>query len=336
VEELRRYSRNPELTFDDAARLAGRMRLRGTLAFSAAKQARVSNAAGALDGVKVIGASATYFRAQGLRVARGRPFSEREAERGVAVAVIGRDLATRLFAGQSPLGRTVQTAGIPFRVVGVLEPQGSLFSLSMDRMLLVPARAPLNGVLWRRNVADAIAFGAGDPSAVPAAAVELEGWMRLRHGLRALERNDFDVTTSQGAMEVWNRISRVMLIAAPALIGIALLVGALVSANVMLVSVSERTHEIGVRMSLGARRRDILLQFLIEAGTTSGLGGVAGVLVGLLLTAMIGLLSPLPARLAPWSVAAGIVVGVGVGLAAGVYPAYRASRLDPIAALGHE
>ncbi|HKP74250.1 MAG TPA: FtsX-like permease family protein, partial [Longimicrobiaceae bacterium] len=117
---------------------------------------------------------------------------------------------------------------------------------------------------------------------------------------------------------------------------IALLVGALVSANVMLVSVSERTREIGIRMSLGARRRDILLQFLVEASTTSGMGGAAGVLTGLVFALLIRVLSPLPTHVAPWSIGVGIGVGIAVGLAAGVYPAWRASRLDPIAALGHE
>jgi putative ABC transport system permease protein len=234
------------------------------------------------------------------------------------------------------LGRTVQVAGVPFRVVGVLERQGSLFSMSLDKMLLVPARSPLNGVLFGRNAVEAVSFRVADPSALTGAAAELEGWMRLRHGRRPADPNDFDIGTSAGALEIWDRVSRVMLIAGPALVGIALLVGALVSANVMLVSVSERTREIGIRMSLGARRRDILLQFMVEAATTSGIGGMMGVVAGLVFTVFIRVFSPLPARLAPWSVVVGVAVGVAVGLAAGVYPAWRASRLDPIAALGHE
>jgi putative ABC transport system permease protein len=335
-EEARRYARNPMITFADAAWLAEQMETPGVLAYSSSKQARVATSSGAaLESVKVIAASAPYFRVQALQVARGRPFSEREAERGVPVAVVGRDVAARLFAGRPVLGRTVQVAGVPFRVVGVLERQGSLFSMSLDKMLLVPARSPLNGLLFGRNAVEAVSFRVADPSALAGAAAELEGWMRLRHELRPADPNDFDLGTSAGALEIWDRVSRVMLIAGPALVGIALLVGALVSANVMLVSVSERTREIGIRMSLGARRRDILLQFMVEAATTSGIGGVAGVVVGLVFTVFIRLFSPLPARLAPWSVVVGVAVGVAVGLAAGVYPAWRASRLVAIAALGH-
>jgi len=336
-EEARLYSRNPAITFDDAAWLAQRMETPGVLAFSSSKATRVATASGAaIEGVKVIAASAPYFRVQALQVARGRPFSEREETRGLPVAVVGRDVAVRLFGGGPVLGRTLQVSGMPFRVVGVLERQGSLFSMSMDKMMLVPARSPLNGVLFRRNEVEAVSFRVRDPAALAAAATELEGWMRLRHGLRPAARNDFEIGTSAGAMEIWDRVSRVMMIAGPALVGIALLVGALVSANVMLVSVSERTREIGIRMSLGARRRDILLQFLVEAGTTSGLGGAAGVLAGLVFALLIRVFSPLPAQVAPWSIVAGIGTGIAVGLAAGVYPAWRASRLDPIAALGHE
>lgn len=337
VDEARRHARNPELTFHDAEWLAARMQASGWMASSSTKQARASTGTGGnIDGVRVVAASASYFRVQGLRVEWGRPFSDREAERGVPVVVLGRDVAARLFPGQAALGGTVQVAGTPFRVVGVLEKQGSLFSVSLDKMLLIPDRSPLNGVLFRRNVVEAIAFRAGTPAAVPAAAAELEGWMRLRHGLRPLETNDFDVSTSQGAMEVWDRVSRAMMVAGPALVGIALLVSALVSANVMLVAVSERTREIGIRMSLGARRRDILAQFLVEAATTSGIGGAMGVVLGLVFTVMIRVLSPVPARVPAWALLAGVAVGVAVGVAAGVYPAWRASRLDPIDALGHE
>lgn len=336
ADEERRYARNPELTLADAAWLAERMQAPGTLAASSTKQARVSTPQGGIDGVRVVSASYSYFGVQALRVAQGRPFSDREAERGVAVTVLGRDVAARLFPGRAALGQMVQVAGTPMRVVGVLDKQGSLFSLSLDKMLLVPARSPLNGVLFRRNVVDAISFRASDPAGVPAAAVELEGWMRLRHGRRALDANDFEITTSKGAMEVWDRVSGVMMVAGPALAAIALLVSALVSANVMLVAVSERTREIGIRMSLGARRRDILLQFLVEAATTSGLGGAAGVLLGLAFGVFIRVVTPVPARVAPWSLVVGVAVGVAVGIAAGVYPAWRASRLDPIEALGHE
>jgi putative ABC transport system permease protein len=127
-----------------------------------------------------------------------------------------------------------------------------------------------------------------------------------------------------------------MFIALPGLVGISLVVGAVVIMNIMLVSVTERTREIGLRKALGAKRRDIMLQFLIEAGTLSGLGGLIGIGLGMALAALIAAVSPLPASVAPWSIGLGLFLGVGVGLAAGVYPSSRASRLDPIVALRQE
>ena len=142
--------------------------------------------------------------------------------------------------------------------------------------------------------------------------------------------------TAEASLSFWTRISQVMFVALPGLVGISLVVGAVVIMNIMLVAVTERTREIGLRKALGARRRDILVQFLIEAGTLSGLGGAIGILLGLGLAAIVSAMSPLPASVAPWSIGLAIFLGVGVGLAAGVYPSTRAARLDPIVALRAE
>ncbi|HEX8431522.1 MAG TPA: FtsX-like permease family protein, partial [Longimicrobium sp.] len=335
--ERRAWSRRAPLTLDDAGWLRERMRTPGVLSagWSALTSAAVPGAR-TLSKVQLSGVSASHFQVQSVAIAEGRPFSEREAERGVAVTVLGREVARHLFPGRRALGERVLLGGIPYRVVGVMEPQGKVFTISMDRAAIVPARSPLNGVVTPRDVAESISFKVPDRAFLPAAMAEVEGWMRVRKRLRPADANEFTVTTSERALAAWGRVSRVMMIAVPGLIGVSLVVGALVIMNIMLVTVTERTYEIGLRKAVGARRRDILFQFLVEAATLSGFGGALGVAAGFALAALIAAVSPLPARVAPWSAALGLGLGIGVGVLAGVYPAIRAARLDPIAALGHE
>jgi putative ABC transport system permease protein len=158
----------------------------------------------------------------------------------------------------------------------------------------------------------------------------------VRRGLKPSEGNNFSVETAEDSLAFWDKIRTILLLALPMLVGISLVVGAIVIMNIMLVSVAERTREIGVRKSLGARRRDILVQFLIESSTLSAAGAFLGIGAGVLLAKLVQAMSPMPATVAPWSIVLAIFLGVGVGLAAGVYPAWRASRLDPIVALRSE
>jgi putative ABC transport system permease protein len=160
--------------------------------------------------------------------------------------------------------------------------------------------------------------------------------MRRRHGLRPAEEDDFAFETSESALGQWQTIKRYLVLAGIVLPAIGLVVGAIVIMNIMLVAVAERTREIGIRKSLGARRRDILWQFLIESATLSTFGAAIGIALGIGLSQFIANVSPLPATVAPWSIVAAVVLGAGVGIVAGVYPASRASLLDPITALRQE
>lgn len=336
-EQRRAMRRRPRLTFDDAEWLGGQMQTPGFISIASRNSGEVRGPTGRpLENVTVTGASGTYFRTRDMEVAEGRVFSEQEAQRGVPVVVIGEEVAEKLFPGRNPLNRTVRVQGFPYRVIGVLEKQGSLFGFSLDKVVIAPARSPVNGFVNPHNVVDEVSFKVPDAGALPAAVAEAEGWMRIRHRLRPGEANDFEVETADAAIGFWNKFSQIMLIALPGLVGISLVVGAVVIMNIMLVSVTERTREIGLRKSLGARRRDILLQFLIEAGTLSGAGGIAGIGAGVALAAVVAAVSPIPARVAPWSIGLALFLGIGVGLAAGIYPASRAARLDPIDALRHE
>jgi len=336
-EEWREWGRRPRLTFDDAAWLEERMETPGVVAISSMNRGQVQSPRGlGIDNVLVTGASASYFAIRDTEIAEGRPFSEQEADRGLPVVVLGYDVADNLFEGRTAVGQTVRIQRFPYQVVGVMERQGTLFGMSMDNVAVAPARSPVNGFVNPHNLVDEIAFKVADATLLPAAMAEIEGWMRIRHRLRPDQPNSFELETAEEGLSFWQNISQVLMVALPGLVGVSLLVGGVVIMNIMLVSVTDRTREIGLRKSLGARRGDILKQFLIEAGTLSGAGGAIGIGLGVLLAVAVSAMSPLPAQVAPWSVGLAIVLGVGVGLVAGVYPAYRASRLDPIEALRHE
>jgi putative ABC transport system permease protein len=337
AETRRAFRQRARLTFEDAAWLAERIETPGILSVSSSIGGRVDGPNGrSLEGVRVTGASAEFFRVRSMNVEYGRVFQAQEAERGLPLAVIGRDVADRLFESVNPLGQSIRIQGFPYEVIGVLERQGSLFGLSMDNQVIAPARSRLNGFVNPVNVLDQISFQVPDERYLAAAMIEIEGWMRIRQQLRPDQPNGFEIETAEEGMSFWNRISQIMFIALPGLVGISLVVGAVVIMNIMLVSVTERTREIGLRKSLGARRKDILQQFLIESGTLSGLGGVMGIGLGAGLAMLVSAVSPLPAQLAPWAVGLGLFLGVGVGMAAGAYPAYRAAGLDPIEALRQE
>jgi putative ABC transport system permease protein len=333
-ETRRLWQSRPRFTFDDAEWLSERLETPGEISFSSSSQGRVDGPnSKTIDGVMITAANAAYFNARDMKISQGRAFQSQEDARGLPVVVIGADVAKTFFDNTSPLGKTIRIRGFPYQVIGVMEPQGSLFGFSLDNLVIAPARSRLNGVINTRNTIDQISFKVADPRQLITAVAELEGWMRVRRQLAPTEATNFEVETSEAALSFWTRISTILLLALPGLVGISLVVGAVVIMNIMLVSVSDRTREIGLRKSLGARRRDIMSQFMIESGTLSGFGGLVGIGLGLGLAALVSMVSPMPAVVAPWSIVLGLGLGVGVGVAAGAYPAWRASRLDPIEAL---
>jgi putative ABC transport system permease protein len=221
-------------------------------------------------------------------------------------------------------------------VIGVLERQGNLLGISMDNRAIAPARSPIQRLTNPHGVVDQIVIQAFDGEDLRAVMWEAEAVMRVRRGLRPATENNFELETADDSLAFWDRISRILFLALPGLVAISLVVGGIVIMNIMLVSVMERTREVGVRMAIGARRRDIVSQFLVEAATLSGVGAVIGVGIGVAVTLLVRAISPLPAAVAPHWIVFGVLLGVGVGVGAGVYPALRASRMDPVEALRYE
>ncbi len=337
AETRRAWARRPRLEFEDADAIRDRLQTPSLVGVQ-------SDAFGELEGdngrkvenVRLSGVSWEILQIRTLVVERGRAFSPQEAERGVPVVILGKSTAEVLFPGLDPLGRRVRIRGFPYRVVGVLEEQGSILGLSQDNVAIAPALSPIRDVVNPRGIVDEVIVQTLEPGDLRNAQLELEAIMRVRRRLRPTEPNDFEVETADQSLSFWDRISRILFLALPGLVAISLVVGGIVIMNIMLVSVMERTREIGVRKAIGARRRDILTQVLIESATLSGVGAALGVAVGVGLTWVVRAVSPLPAAVAPHWVTLGVALGVTVGVLAGVYPAARASRLDPVDALRYE
>lgn len=287
--------------------------------------------------VQVVAVDGDYFDVKKLGVTDGRILSEQELTRGEKVVVIGPDAAERLFPGLDPIGREVKIGGVPYRVVGLAESQGKAFGMSFDNFLVTSYRSPARRFLnVRASMIDAVVIQSPNVQAMQENMEIVRSAMRGQRKLRPAQKDNFSLQTADSALEFWNKIKRYLVLAGIALPAIGLVVGSIVIMNIMLVAVAERTREIGIRKALGAKRRDILLQFLIEASTLGTLGSAVGVALGIGLAQFIAAVSPLPASVAPWSIVVGVALGAGVGIISGVYPASRASRLDPILALRQE
>jgi putative ABC transport system permease protein len=277
-----------------------------------------------------------FFTIKNLQVTRGRVFTPEEEARGVPVVVIGTETASQFFPHLDPIGRELRIDGLPYTVIGLLEKQGTVFGLSLDRQVIGPFDSPLSRADHARTGLYGVVVQAPSMGALQDAEERAREVMRRRHHLHPTEPDDFVFETSESALANWIQIKQFLFWGALLLPSFGLVVGAIVIMNIMLVSVTERTREIGIRKSLGARRRDILRQFLVEATTLSLVGAGAGIALGVSMARLVAAVSPLPASVAPWSLVAAVVVGAGVGIAAGVYPASRAARLDPIVALRSE
>ena len=286
--------------------------------------------------VMIFAVEGDYFRIKNYGLTSGRPIAQQEYRIGSNVIVIGDEVAKHFFPNLDPVGRQLLIRGIPYTVVGVIEKQGSLFGMSLDRLVIGPLESALSRVTNPRGDIDGMMIQGASTTAMWDGMELVREAMRGRRHLRPAEPDNFSIETSESALREFNQVKKVMTIAGTALPSIGLVVGGMVIMNIMLVAVAERTREIGIRKSLGARRKDILRQFLVEAATLSTLGAVIGIGLGLSAAKLIEANTPLPAAVAPWSLVVATLLGLGVGVVSGVYPARRASRLDPIEALRQE
>ncbi|MGD9547232.1 MAG: ABC transporter permease [Candidatus Krumholzibacteriia bacterium] len=326
---------NPDLTLEDRDYLLGRMTEARTVAAMTATSADLRSEGRTFRGVQVRGVTEDVSLIEDLPLELGRHLIPQDLQGSRQVVVLGFEVARDLFPRHAdPLGRQVRIGGRHFTVIGVVEDRGTVGGANRNQFALVPLTA-WQKVFGSRGSLD-IKVAAADLSRLQEAQDEATFLMRIRHRLRPLERTDFVVRTSDQMLNIWKGISSAIYGALVPLVGISLVVGGIVLMNIMLVAVTERTREVGVRKALGARRLSILWQFMVEAITLSLVGGVAGILIGFLLAWVISLASPLPFAIAAWSVLLGLGTTFLIGAVFGTYPAWKAAGLDPVEALRYE
>jgi putative ABC transport system permease protein len=326
--------RNKELLMDDYEFLRERLQLTAEFGAKAAPQrAQVKRGDVILEAIPVGGVTANIATIEKIDIEDGRFFSDAENEAASRVAFIGADLVEKLFPGGSPVGGEIEIRGLDFRVIGVAVAKGTLFGMPQDNFVTIPIKTyertfgPIGRNRWLQFTGTSLTDPLFDD-----AVEEARYWMRIRRRLPANEEDTFAVVTPDLIMGARDRIIGPIAIVAVVVPGIALVIGGIVIMNIMLVSVTERTKEIGIRKALGARRRDILKQFLVEAITLSAIGGAMGIflawLIGLIVSAYV-----LETYLSVLAIVIAVFVSSSIGILAGIFPAWRASRLDPIEAL---
>ena len=288
-----------------------------------------------VDGVITLGITPEWHRIQEHQLAFGRLLTQVDVTQHRAVAVIGWDIYANLLGERvDPIGQRVRVNGHEVTIVGVVVKRGTVLGQSRDNMVLLPFSS-FEGWFGRRKTT-VVFVKMATVAEIPGAMARAEEAMRIRHHLRPMQENDFTIETSDALVSFWGRLTALLFAIIPAVVVIGVLVGGIVIMNIMLMSVNERTHEIGIRKSLGARSRDIRRQFLLEAVAMATIGGLLGVVAGAAFAAIIAAATDLPARVSLGSVIGALALGSSVGVVFGVVPASRAARLDPITAMRAE
>ena len=287
-----------------------------------------------VSSVEVRGVDEGYQAANAIEVEYGRFLTREDVLRRRPVIVLGTDVRDKLFPGRDPLGKEVRVGRYTFRIVGVAERKGSLLGMSQDSNVMMPLTAFQKAYGSRTPVM--LVAKARDQESLQMAQDEARSILRARRKVPFSKPDDFAIMSAETFMEMYKSFTSTAYLVTVGIAALSLVVGGIVIMNIMIVSVTERTKEIGIRKAVGARRADIMFQFLIESLILSGSGGLIGVLVGVGIAVLVSHVTPLPAAVRAWAVGTGLLVALGVGGFFGIYPAARAAKLDPIVALRYE
>ena len=336
-EMMRRVQKRPRITESDAAAVTAAVPQAVAISLQSGFPAPIADvrwSTRTLGSVAIFGVTPPYQVVQDYKFASGRPLTDIDVRQRQPVAVIGADVAEKLFEGVDPLGKPLRVLSATYTVVGVVAKKGRVLGQSFDGFVLLPITTFES--LYGTRKTTTISVKMRTPEEVAGGMALADGAMRTAHRLKPSEESDYSIETADALIDFWKNLTRLLFSVIPAIVGIGIVVGGIVIMNIMLMSVSERTREIGVRKALGARSRDIRRQFLVESIVLATMGGILGVAGGWSLAQLVAIASPLPAKVTAWSVALALALGAGVGVLFGVYPASRAARLDPIAALRQE
>jgi putative ABC transport system permease protein len=331
---LEMMKRNPQIKPEEYEFIRDNARLLRGIGMMAARQVRVSYKGTSTEGVDLEGVTEDIPEINNIQVETGRSITREESHRRASVAFIGNDLRTKFFEGIDPVGRTIEIEGSPYQVVGVAKALGSVFGNSQDNFVLIPIERYFKTYGSRSGIR--IVAKAIDQKRLVEAEDEARVLLRSFRHLGPGQSDNFSLFASETFVNLWERLTSTIAAMAVGIVSVFLVVGGIVIMNIMLAVVTERTHEIGIRKAIGARRRDILNQYLVESAVLAGTGGLIGVGVAWLAAFAVRKATPVPMAL-PWT---SILIGVGlsaiVGLFFGIYPARQAARLNPIEALRAE
>ncbi|HLG98071.1 MAG TPA: ABC transporter permease [Bryobacteraceae bacterium] len=323
--------KNPQLSPDEFDFLKNNVTLVRELGMGAGRNVSVSLGTNTLTTVQLTGGTPNWGELSDTEIDSGRYFTDFENNHSARVAVVGADVKNSLFGDADAVGKTIKVEGLPFTVVGTAVPKGSVFGQSQDGFVQIPVETYFQ--IYGSRTGIAYAAKALDQTVLEQAKDEVRTLIRARRHLRPNQDDTFSILSSDSLVGAWDRLTGAIAATAVAVVSVFMVVGGVVIMNIMLAAVTERTHEIGIRKSVGARRQDILSQFLVESSMLAGIGGLFGVFLSWMIALLVRTLTPVPMAIPISAVAIGLALSIVVGLFFGVYPAQRASKLDPIEAL---
>ena len=333
-EDMDRARNNPRITRDEAEAIARFSPYIQAVMAQAQQQTRVAYGDEELESVQVQGVTDAYAQFSTFDAERGRMMSFIEVQRNRQVALLGWQVADRLFHGVDPLDKSIRIAGVSFRVVGVSAKKGAAFGNSLDEFVVIPLGAYQKLFGSRQSLQ--LLVRPRDPALVDLAKDDARVALRVKRRLAPSAVDNFGIVSSDSVLGIYRQATTGIFAVLVGVVALSLVVGGIVIMNIMLMVVSERTREIGLRKALGAKRRDIMSQVLTESITLSMVGGALGIALGAVVSLGLAAATPLPAVVAPWSIGLGVGITALVGLFFGWYPARRAALLDPIEALRRE